>query len=414
MHRQNLMMEELIMKNGDVDIDRLPQTVELSNKTSYFMTHRIGEGGMGTVFAARSADGSQVALKICEISGVDRGDREANILEKLVTLQHPNIVRFFDSARLNTRLVIVMELVKGQSLERWLDSKFTADGAWPVTCDESKDIMLQLTNGVSAVHEMRIAHRDLKPANVMFDEVTQHVVIVDFGLSKEQNANQTLTHATSIVGTTMYMSPEQLNGITRDIDIRTDIWSLGVIHYEILTGSTPFAPKTTSREEGDKGSGSGSVSRRKLTFSKAEEGKMTPSILELPVQNIPNIPLSIQDVISRALMKDKKDRFQNGRDMNNAYLDAWASQSSEISSKSKPIKDWTVDDVVKLFKTCNFEHVTGVVRECSIDGKTLLELTDEELMESVENGGLGLKKLQIKRIRQELRSETAAEVILKK
>ena len=396
-----IALEELILKNGDLDVDRLPQTVELSNKANYHMTNRIGEGGMGTVFAARIADGSQVALKICEISGVDRGDREANILEKLLTLQHPNIVRFLDSARLKSRLVIVMELVKGQSLERWLDSKYTADGMWPVSCDESKDIMLQLTNGVSAVHEMRIAHRDLKPANVMFDEVTQHVVIVDFGLSKEQNANQTVTQATCIVGTTMYMSPEQLIGNTRDIDIRTDIWSLGVIHYEILTGLTPFAPKTTSRDTGEQGSGS--ASRRKLTFSKAEEGKMTTAILDAPVPNIPNIPPSIQDVISRALMKDKKDRYQNGKDMNSAYADAWERvQSSAVSTKSKPIKEWNVDDVVALFKTCNFEQAVKVVTENSIDGKTLLDLTDEDLMDSVENGGLGLKKLQIKRFRQEL------------
>ena len=266
--RRIIALEELILKNGELDVERLPQTVELSNKAIYNIARRIGEGGMGTVFSARSADGSEVALKICEISGVDRGDREACILEKLVKLQHPNIVRFLDSARLKSRLVIVMELVKGQSLERWLDLKYTDDGNWPVTCEDSKEIMLQLTNGMSAVHEMRIAHRDLKPANVMFDEVTQHLVIVDFGLSKEQNVNQTVTNAKSVVGTTMYMSPEQLDGITSNIDLRTDVWSLGIIQYEILTGRTPFVLRSAAgRSTG--GEGPGSATRRNLTFSKA-------------------------------------------------------------------------------------------------------------------------------------------------
>ena len=131
--------------------------------------------------------------------------------------------------------------------------------------------------------------------------------------------NQTVTHAsnaTSIVGTTMYMSSEQLNGITREIDIRTDIWSLGVILVEILTGQTPFAPKAGRASAGGVGSGSGSISRRKFNFSKAEEGKMTTAILELPFPNIPGIPTEIQDVINRALMKDKRDRFQNGKEIN--------------------------------------------------------------------------------------------------
>ena len=152
------------------------------------------------------------------------------------------------------------------------------------------------------------------------------------------------------------------------------------------------------------------VFKRKKKYTKAEEGKLTTSILESPAPVISGMPSSIQDIINRALMKDRRDRFDSAREMFDALKDVWQSSTEEANAdvpsneKLKSIKEWTVDEVVLLFKKCNFDHVISVILEDQIDGKTLLSLSDDDLMESVSNGGIGLRRLQVKRLRSEIQA----------
>ncbi|EKX48347.1 hypothetical protein GUITHDRAFT_46856, partial [Guillardia theta CCMP2712] len=248
---------------------------------SYMVLSTAGSGGMGTVYVA-SKEGSddKYALKICNNSNESRKDREAVILEKLVSVKHPNIVRFLGSSYLDKRLIILMELVQGVSLDLWLQHKGI------VSLQDAKTIMLQFADGMSAVHSHKIAHRDLKPSNLMIDDVTGNIVIVDFGLSKELNANMTVTSAKSVIGTAMYMSPEQLEGITSAVDLRSDVWAMGIICYEIVAGNTPFQPPSL------------------------DESRIFTAILSKPVPELPAdaAPAPFQLVVRKALEKKQEDR----------------------------------------------------------------------------------------------------------
>ena len=234
----------------------------------------------------------------------------------------------------------------------------------------------------------------------MWCEVTKHIVIVDFGLSKEQNANQTVTCATGVIGTPMYMSPEQMRGVTREIDHLSDVWSIATIFFEVLTGSTPFGRFAGPNSE------SGLSRRTRKLLSKVEESEMTVAIMREKSPELPQtIPQAIQAIIYRGLEKDKKDRFNDAEEMHCALKDAFSVVPAAPATlrvepgnfKGKPVRDWTVDEVCCLFRECKFDHAIPGIKENGIDGKTLLDLADDEF--SCE---LKLKPLQIKRIRKEI------------
>eukprot|EP00961_Rhodomonas_salina_P298867 3938444-Rhodomonas_salina.1 len=196
---------------------------------------------MGTVFVAFAQDtDEQVAFKICDGGDQKRAEREAEILRRLTKIEnHENVVRFIDSAIHNNHYVIIMELVRGISLEEWLEKRGRESCKW----QESKEIMLGIAAGMAEVHKIEISHRDLKPGNVMFDEASGKVVIVDFGLSKQSNASQTMTVVGGAgFGTKPYMSPEQVDPEFGEVYLPSDVWAIGIIWHEILSGITPFEP----------------------------------------------------------------------------------------------------------------------------------------------------------------------------
>jgi predicted Ser/Thr protein kinase len=233
-------LKSLLNQKGQVDWDSLPRDVVLSNQKRYRLLKQVGKGGMGTVFEANliAADSNhgKLALKICDANASKRAEREAGILKRLSDLNHDNIVKFFDSAFEDSHLVIIMELIKGQSLDEWLEHRYSP-GNSGVTFTETQPIVKQLVQGMSAVHAIGIVHRDLKPANLVFDQETGKLVIVDFGLSKLQNTNTTLTAANCQLGTLLYMSPEQFKGDVREISCSSDVWAIGVEWHEMLTSS---------------------------------------------------------------------------------------------------------------------------------------------------------------------------------
>ena len=217
----------------------------------YKIVGKLGHGGMGEVFRAEDTKlKREVALKVLpsDLSGdeerLSRFQREA---ESIAALNHPNIVTIYSVEEDGGTHFLTMELVGGKSLDKIIQKN-------GLPLDEVFDIAVPLADALSGAHEKGIIHRDLKPANVMVSEEGR-VKILDFGLAKllqepaesqsaDDQATEALTQEGRVLGTIPYMSPEQVQG--RELDARSDIFSLGVILYEMVTGDRPFAGDTSA------------------------------------------------------------------------------------------------------------------------------------------------------------------------
>ena len=217
----------------------------------YKIIGKLGHGGMGEVFRAEDTKlKREVALKVLPSDLSDdeerltRFQREA---ESIAALNHPNIVTIYSVEEDDGTHFLTMELVGGKSLDKIIQKN-------GLPLDEVFDIAVPLADALSSAHEKGIVHRDLKPANVMVSEEGR-VKILDFGLAKllqepdeapsaDDQATEALTQEGRILGTIPYMSPEQVQG--RELDARSDIFSLGIILYEMVTGDRPFAGDTSA------------------------------------------------------------------------------------------------------------------------------------------------------------------------
>ena len=199
----------------------------------YEILEKLGQGGMGVVYKARDTKLDRfVALKFlpreltADIEAVERFRREA---KATAALNHPNIITIYEIGEHEDQLFIAMEYVEGKTLRDEISEM----------CYEIGDILqifTQICDGLGKAHEKGIGHRDIKPANIIIDE-NSRPRILDFGLAKLKGSGQ-LTKEMSTIGTVKYMSPEQATG--KEVDHRTDIWSLGVVLYEMLSGKCPF------------------------------------------------------------------------------------------------------------------------------------------------------------------------------
>ncbi len=214
----------------------------------YKLLEKIGEGGMAVVYMAEQTEPihRKVAVKLIKL-GMDTRQIIARFeveRQALALLDHPNIARVFDAGATETgRPYFVMELVRGVTVTDYCDQN-------RLDMRQRLQVFTQICNAVQHAHQKGIIHRDLKPSNVM---VTMHddkpvPKVIDFGIAKATSQRLTektlFTRYTQMIGTPAYMSPEQAQMSGLDIDTRTDIYSLGVLLYELLTGTTPFAPDT--------------------------------------------------------------------------------------------------------------------------------------------------------------------------
>ncbi|MEJ2085362.1 MAG: protein kinase, partial [Acidobacteriota bacterium] len=216
----------------------------------YEVLAKLGEGGMGEVYRAEDTTlARQVALKVLPAAvasdpdRLSRFEREAKVLAALV---HPNIVTIFSVEKSGGVLFLTMELVEGRTL-----SQLISKGGMPIA--RFFELAIPLADALAAAHERGIIHRDLKPGNVMVSD-DGRVKILDFGLAKlkreelsvdsSQMQTEPLTEPGLVVGTLSYMSPEQLEG--KDLDARSDIFSLGCLMYEMLAGRRPFRGDSTA------------------------------------------------------------------------------------------------------------------------------------------------------------------------
>ena len=255
----------------------------------YKIVSSIGEGGMANVYLAWDTIlEREVAVKILRGDLADdekfvrRFQREANSAS---SLKHPNIVEMYDVGEDNGRYFIVMEYVSGKTLKSLIKKR----GA--LNLNEAVDIMLQLTSGIACAHDSYIIHRDIKPQNVMILE-DGRVKITDFGIAMALNNNE-LTQTNSVMGSVHYLPPEQASG--SGSTIKSDIYSLGILMFELFTGHVPF-----------KGDNAVEIAIKHMKDP-------IPSVCS---EN-PNIPQSIENIILKACAKNPKNRYDSVYEMYN-------------------------------------------------------------------------------------------------
>ncbi len=234
-----------------IDIARSPFAAANESPGSqigpYKLLERIGEGGFGSVFLAEQEKpvARKVALKIIKL-GMDTRQVVARFEQErqaLAMMDHPNIARVIDAGATDTgRPYFVMELVQGDPIAEYCDKH-------NLTIDERLALFAQVCAAVQHAHSKGIIHRDIKPSNVLVatEDGRPHAKVIDFGIAKATSAKLTdktlFTEIHQVIGTLKYMSPEQAEG-SLDVDTRTDVYSLGVMLYELLTGTTPFDETT--------------------------------------------------------------------------------------------------------------------------------------------------------------------------
>ena len=252
----------------------------------YKILEKLGEGGMGVVYKAEDLKLKRtVALKFLPHHiAVNEEDRERFKIEAqaAAALNHPNIATIYAIEEVDDELFIVMEYIDGQELRQKIE-------AGPLKVDVAMDIAMQIADGLQAAHKKGVFHRDIKSANIMLTQ-DDRVKIMDFGLAKIKGQMR-LTKTGTTVGTVTYMSPEQARG--EKVDHRTDIWSFGVLLYEMITGQMPFK---------------GDYEQAVIYSILNEEPK---PIMELRA----GAPVELADVVNKALTKDLKERYLNMGEM---------------------------------------------------------------------------------------------------
>jgi len=255
-----------------------------SNLSNYKITEKLGRGGMATVYKAHELSLNRiVALKVLSSKLSDdeefikRFQREAQAAAKL---NHPNIVQIYAIGEEKGIHFFAMEYIKGNSLSEILQEKKIFTPGMAVS------LIKQVANGLSVAHKEGLVHRDIKPSNILIDK-NDNAKIADFGIAFVQDAKTKLTREGSIIGTPEYLSPEQCEG--KQLDGRSDIYSLGVTFYELLTGKTPYEADTP-------------VSM----IMKIVKGEFPP-INEVN----PDVPKNIQDIVEKMMNTNLAERYEN-------------------------------------------------------------------------------------------------------
>ena len=287
----------------------------------YKIFKRIGTGGMGEVYLATDITaGRKAALKLLPLRFTGDAERLKRFQQEahaVVALNHPNILTIYEIGEDHSTHYIASELIEGETLRQRL-----MRGGMEV--GEAVDVAIQVASALAAAHEAGIVHRDIKPENIML-RPDGYVKVLDFGIAKlaEQEVPPTTprdealslveTNLGSIMGTVRYMSPEQACGA--QVDKSTDIWSLGVVLYEMVTGHAPFAGDTP-----------------KEVMSAILEREPPPL-----TKYIAHAPAELQQIISKTLRKDREERYHSAHELLQALKDLRRKLEAEVERAAAPL-----------------------------------------------------------------------------
>ena len=256
--------------------------------TQYEVLRLLGRGGMGAVYLARERFLERlVAVKVMTADAAGAADAKERFRREARTaarLTHPNIVPLFTFGESRGLLFFVMGFVQGESLS----DRLRREGALPA--GEARRILAELADALDYAHRQGVVHRDIKPDNILVDDATGRAMLTDFGVAKAAATGQTLTVVGTVVGTPQYMSPEQAAG-DRDVDGRSDLYSLGLLGYAMLSGRPPFAGMSVQE-----------ILVQQVT-------KEPPPLRAL----VPDLPADLELAIGRCLRKDPAERWPDGR-----------------------------------------------------------------------------------------------------
>jgi serine/threonine protein kinase/Flp pilus assembly protein TadD len=313
----------------------------------YRIVEPIGVGGMGQVYLAEDQKlNRQVALKILPNEVLTDSDRLRRFKREAMAvsaLNHPNILTIFEFDDAGGVPLLASEFVRGSTLRDKLENG-------PLEIDTATDIAVQVASALQTAHDAGVIHRDIKPENIMLRD-DGYVKVLDFGLAKltgdmrsketDRTRTQDFTMPGMIMGTATYMSPEQAR--SRSVDYRTDIFSLGVVLYEMLAGRAPFRGETT-------------------TDIIAEIIQNEPSSVST---HNPVVPVELDGIISKCLEKDRNDRYQTAADLladlRASSKRAVARETTPDGAQTKEFSTTTVDDALEEPSTRDGEKKTNLV-----------------------------------------------------
>jgi tRNA A-37 threonylcarbamoyl transferase component Bud32 len=263
----------------------------------YTIVEQLGQGGMATVFKAYHASLDRyVAFKVLhpalntDQSFAARFQREARVVARL---EHPNIVPVYDYAEHETRPYLVMKFIEGNTLKARMDQG-------PLSADEIAKMVEAIGSALAYAHKKGVLHRDVKPSNVLLAN-DGSIYLADFGLARMAQSGESTLSSDTVMGTPQYISPEQAMG-KADLDQRTDLYSFGVMLYEMVVGRVPFNADTP--------------------FAIIHDHIYSP--LPLPRKVNPNVPEPVERVILKALAKERTDRFGDADQLVSAFKQSWS------------------------------------------------------------------------------------------
>ncbi len=290
----------------------------------YRVIRKINQGGMSTVYLAiQISVGRVVALKVMnpqlnsDPAFSERFQREATIVGQL---SHPNIVAIYDIGRHEDLNYIAMDYLPNGSVHDRMSTGLSGEEVMRIT--------REIAGALDHAHEKGYIHRDIKPENILFRS-DNSAVLTDFGVARGLANNSRMTHVGTVVGTPHYMSPEQTKGTT--VDGRSDLYSLGVVFYEMLTGTLPY--------QGD------------------EAVTIALKHISAPIPKLPMQYLAYQKILEKLLAKDPEQRFQRGRDLVTALEELEKAQRTTVTTTAAHPADLTVVNLAKALLSATFNAV---------------------------------------------------------